>query len=150
MHESGIVRLTVNPYPDLYPLAKSLAPRTTARSAAGVQTGRGGRAPDALTYVSAGIGFCFLTQFGRYAKIVRKELGVYGVIQDTYFSAARDGAPPTAGAVETHVHLESGEDEKFGQEILGMAEQTCFLHALSRGKVPVNAPRHRSRVSRQI
>ena len=37
--------------------------------------GLGGRsrAPDAVTYISAGIGFCFMTQFGRYAKIIKKE-----------------------------------------------------------------------------
>jgi len=36
--------------------------------------------------MSAGIGFCFMTQFGRYAEIVRKELSAYRVVQDTYFS----------------------------------------------------------------
>jgi len=29
-----------------------------------------GRAPDAMTYVAAGIGFCFMTQMGRYADTV--------------------------------------------------------------------------------
>lgn len=103
------------------------------------QSGKTGRAPDALTTLSAGIAFCFLTQFGRYAKIVHKDLEGYSIIQDTYFRLAHDGAPSTASAVETHVHLESGEDDEFARDILDMAEQTCFLHALCRGQVPVNA-----------
>lgn len=98
--------------------------------------GNGGRglAPDAMSYLSAGIGFCFMTQFGRYAKIVRKELRQYGIIQDTHFSpGGASGGTGQAGAaapVETHVYLQTGEDDDFARTLLDMAEQTCFLHAL--------------------
>jgi hypothetical protein len=34
------------------------------------ENGGRGLAPDAASYLSAGIGFCFMTQFGRYASIV--------------------------------------------------------------------------------
>jgi hypothetical protein len=51
----------------------------------GVEAGGLGRAPDALTYLSAGIAFCFMTQFGRYAKIVKKDLRQYAVVQQTRF-----------------------------------------------------------------
>jgi organic hydroperoxide reductase OsmC/OhrA len=103
------------------------------------EPGGGGHAPDALTCLSAGIAFCFMTQLGRYAKIVRKELREYGVIQDTGFTMGGNGAPPSASGVETHVYLESGEDDEFAREILDMAEQTCFLHALCRSELGVNA-----------
>jgi len=92
-----------------------------------------GLAPDAVSYISAGIGFCFMTQFGRYAKIVKKDLQEYRVIQDTHFSlggaSGGTGKAGTADPIETHVHLVSGEDDEFARTILDMSEQTCFLHA---------------------
>jgi hypothetical protein len=95
-----------------------------------------GRAPDAASYVSAGIGFCFMTQFGRYASIVRKGLQSYRIVQDTHFTrggaSGRTGKPGDADAVETHVYLETSEDDDFARTALDMAEQTCFLHALCR------------------
>jgi organic hydroperoxide reductase OsmC/OhrA len=104
----------------------------------GPQSGGPGRAPDALTYLSAGIAFCFMTQFGRYAKIVRKDLSHYSVIQDTYFAPGGSGQHSAADPVETHVYLKSSEDDEFARTILDMAEQTCFLHALCRSELKVN------------
>lgn len=95
--------------------------------------GGAGRAPGANAYISAGIGFCFMTQFGRFARIVGGQLHGYRVIQDTHFS---DGH---AEAVETHVYLDTGEDEGFAREVLDMGERTCFLHALCRTIVETNA-----------
>jgi organic hydroperoxide reductase OsmC/OhrA len=95
-----------------------------------------GRAPDACTYISAGIGFCFMTQLGRYAKISKRDLRDYRIVQDTHFSlggaSGGTGAAGEADPVETHVHLASGEDDEFARTALDMAEQTCFLHALCR------------------
>ena len=39
------------------------------------QRGGRGRAPDAVTLISAGLGFCFMTQIGRVAKIADRGLG---------------------------------------------------------------------------
>lgn len=92
-----------------------------------------GLAPDAASYISAGIGFCFMTQFGRYAKIVKKDLQEYRIIQDTHFSlggaSGKTGKSGTADPVETHVFLKTSENDEFAQTILDMSEQTCFLHA---------------------
>jgi len=97
------------------------------------ENGGKGLAPDAVSYISAGIGFCFMTQFGRYAKIVKKDLQEYRIIQDTHFSlggaSGETGEAGTADPVETHVHLVTGEDDEFARTILDMSEQTCFLHA---------------------
>lgn len=95
-----------------------------------------GRAPDAATLISAGIAFCFMTQFGRYAAITKKRLDRYRIIQDTHFSAGGasggTGKPGAADPVETHVYLESQEDDDFARTLVDMGEQTCFLHALCR------------------
>jgi len=90
-----------------------------------------GRAPDAASYMAAGIAFCFMTQLGRYAHIRKKGLTSYAVIQDMHFSA-----PGAAGGcvdpVETHVYLQTPEGTDFARDVLDMGEQTCFLHALCR------------------
>jgi uncharacterized OsmC-like protein len=98
-----------------------------------------GRAPDAASYISAGIGFCFMTQFGRYASIVRKPLAEYRIVQDTHFSAGGasggTGKPGKTDPVETHVYLTTGEDDEFARTALDMSEQTCFLHAFCKAEL---------------
>ena len=100
-----------------------------------VNGGRG-LAPDALSYVSAGIAFCFMTQLGRYAKIIKKDLMDCRIVQDMHFSlggpSIATGRTGEADPVETHVFLETGQDDRFAQMALDMSEQTCFLHALCR------------------
>ena len=100
------------------------------------ENGGTGVAPDALTYISAGIGFCFMTQLGRYAKIAKKDLRDYRILQDTHFSlggaTGNTGQAGTADPIETHVDLHSSEDDSFARAALAMSEQTCFLHALCR------------------
>ena len=95
-----------------------------------------GLAPDAATYMSAGIAFCFMTQLGRHAKITKKNLTDYGVVQDTHFSlggaSGGTGQPGDADPVETHTYLTTTEDEEFARRVLKMGEQTCFLHAFCR------------------
>ena len=97
------------------------------------QNGGRGVAPDAASLISAGIGFCFMTQLGRYAKIAGKDLEAYRILQDTHFSlggaSGGTGLPGRADPVETHVYLDTGEDDEFARTALDMAEQTCFLHA---------------------
>lgn len=98
-----------------------------------------GRAPDAASYIVAGIGFCFMTQFGRYAKIVRKDLRDYRIVQDAHFSlggaTGGTGLPGSADPLETHVYLETGEDDEFARQALRMAERTCFLHAFCKAEL---------------
>jgi len=95
-----------------------------------------GRAPDAISYMAAGIGFCFMTQLGRYAKIARKKLAAYNIVQDVHFSkggaSGQTGKAGSAEPVETHVYLHSDEDDHFARAALDMGEQTCFLHAFCR------------------
>lgn len=95
-----------------------------------------GRAPDAVSYISAGIGFCFMTQFGRMASMERLDLPHYAIIQDTHFSlggaSGGTGKAGVADPVETHVHLTTTESDDMARDMLDMAEKTCFLHAFCR------------------
>jgi uncharacterized OsmC-like protein len=92
-----------------------------------------GLAPDAASYIAAGIGFCFMTQLGRYATIVKKQLKACGIVQDAHFSlggaSGKTGVTGSADPIETHLFLDTGEDDEFARTALDMSEQTCFLHA---------------------
>lgn len=95
-----------------------------------VGAGGGGGAPDAAGYAAAGIAFCFMTQLGRYAKILKKDLSHYNVVQDIHFPA--DGGDAVMDPVETQVFLDTTDGDDFARRALVMGEQTCFLHALCR------------------
>lgn len=89
-----------------------------------------GRAPSSLDYLSAGVGFCFMTQIGRYAHIVKQDLKAYSVVQDTSFEIGADSS--VAHPVDTHTYLEMGDAAEAAQKNLWMSERTCFLHAAMR------------------
>ncbi len=94
------------------------------------------RAPDANTLISAGIGFCFMTQFGRFVSMLKLDLPDYRIVQDTHFSlggaSGGTGKAGEADPIETHVYLETSESDEIAQEMLDISEQTCFLHAFCR------------------
>ncbi len=89
------------------------------------------RAPDGLTYLSAGVAFCFMTQIGRYAQISKQQLGGYRIVQDTAFRVGPEHNPG-AFAVETLVCLDTGEPPEKSVQLVRMAEQTCYIHACYR------------------
>lgn len=89
------------------------------------------RAPASLAFLAAGIGFCFMTQIGRYAAIVKHTLKAYSLVQDTCFQI-KDGTA-VAEPVETHTFLYSDEPDAAAQKMVTMSERTCFLHAAMRG-----------------
>lgn len=95
-----------------------------------------GRAPDAVSFVSAGIAFCFMTQFGRMASMEKLDLPNYSIVQDTHFSlggaSGQTGEAGMADPVETHVHLETSESDEVARDMLDVSEKTCFLHAFCR------------------
>ncbi|MEO8857424.1 MAG: OsmC family protein [Burkholderiaceae bacterium] len=95
-----------------------------------------GRAPDANSYISAGIGFCFMTQFGRQIPMLKVDLPDYQIVQDTHFSlGGASGGTRKAGEampVETHVYLNTEASDEVARDMLDLSEQTCFLHAFCR------------------
>jgi len=94
--------------------------------------GHADSAPPALAYLAAGIGFCFMTQLGRYAHIVKQRVRAVRAVQDCAFQPRHDGRW-TARPVETHVFLDADEPDGAAARLVRMGEQTCFLHAAMRG-----------------
>ena len=64
------------------------------------------------------------------------DLPDYRIVQDTHFSlggaSGGTGKAGEADPIETHVYLETRESDHTAQEMLDIAEQTCFLHAFCR------------------
>lgn len=95
------------------------------------------RAPCGLAYLSAGLAFCYMTQIGRYATIMRKPLDAYRIVQDTRFEHSAAGKPAGMQPVVTHVFIDSTHSDEYAQQVVDMSEQTCFLHAACREPVSV-------------
>jgi hypothetical protein len=95
------------------------------------------RAPPGPVLLSAGIAFCYMTQLGRYARIVGQPLHAYRIVQDTALSlpgaAPAAARPPCAEPIETHVYLDSDAGPDESRTLIRMGEQTCYLHAAFRG-----------------
>ena len=108
------------------------------------------RAPSPAMYLSAGIAFCYLTQMGRYAHIVRKPLTDYRLVQDSAFglpgASSGSGRACSTDALLTEVFIQSTADDEFAKSVVSMSEQTCFLHAACREVVPVRIKGLRSNV----
>lgn len=97
-------------------------------------------APPSLAYLSAGVGFCYMTQMGRYAHIVKQDLESYRIVQDNRFTFSGDINQETLRAtalpVNTQVFVTMNEPEEAAQKLVSMSERTCFLHAAMRSVNP--------------
>jgi hypothetical protein len=97
-------------------------------------------APPSLAYLSAGVGFCYMTQLGRYAKIVKLGLNSYSIVQDNIFtisgSVRDENLHTSAKSVDTHLFVNLEGSDRDAQRLLKMGEQTCFLHAAMRTSIP--------------
>jgi organic hydroperoxide reductase OsmC/OhrA len=93
-------------------------------------------APPSLAYLSAGVGFCYMTQLGRYANIVKLGLNSYSIVQDNIFaqsgSARNEDLRASARPVDTHLFVKLDGSDQDAKKLLKMGEQTCFLHAAMR------------------
>ena len=100
-------------------------------------TGTGDTAPPPLAYLSAGIGFCYMTQLGRYAHITKQKLESMRIVQTNgYKQSGAAGPNAAATAVDTHVYINADESEDVARKSVRMGEQTCFLHASMREAYP--------------
>lgn len=92
------------------------------------------RAPPATTYLAAGLGFCFMTQIGRYAEAMNADLSDYRICQDSHLSSSDPETTESGAAkpIETQVFIDADEHEDVVRETLDMSEQTCFLHSVCR------------------
>ncbi|MGI1661522.1 OsmC family protein [Palleronia sp. KMU-117] len=102
-------------------------------------------APDAASYFAIGVAFCFMTQVGRYSHMAKHPVTGYRVVQDLHFTlggaSSGSGKGGTADPAETHVFIDTDVDDDTARRIVGVAERTCFLHALCRDRAKVRIRR---------
>ena len=100
----------------------------------------GGTAPSGLACIAASIAFCYMTQFTRY--IEHRKHNVRGIrfVQTLPFTLtgnALDGSLVGGlDPVDTHVFLNADEQDEVLQNLLEVAENTCYLHAALRSTLP--------------
>jgi hypothetical protein len=128
LHADGLGEITIQLFKPLGSTFRILSDVAPPRPGAG-------RAPCGLSLLCAGIAFCYLTQIGRYAHIVRQRLDAYRICQDMDFRKPRPGEDHAAAVelVDTHVFVTSPEPADAIARSVAMGEQTCFLHANLRG-----------------
>ena len=99
--------------------------------------GTGDTTPPPLAYLSAGIGFCYMTQLGRYAHITKQKVTSTRIVQrNGYLQPNEDGTVATAEAVDTQVFIDAEEPDDLARKSVQMGEQTCFLHGSMREAFP--------------
>jgi uncharacterized OsmC-like protein len=100
--------------------------------------GRDERAPKPLAYLTAGVGFCYMTQLGRFAHIKQYDLTSYRIVQENIYKLASAQADSRASTepVDTQVFVTFDEPEEVARQLVSMGERTCFLHAAMRSSVP--------------
>jgi uncharacterized OsmC-like protein len=97
-------------------------------------------APTPLALAAAGVAFCYMTQLSRYIEHRKHKVRGIRVVQTNRFVVSgraenfslRGGADP----VETHVFLNADEPDELMQTLLEIAENTCYLHAALRSRLP--------------
>ncbi len=100
----------------------------------------GNTAPSGLACIAAGIAFCYMTQFTRYIEHRKHKVRAIRFVQTLPFTLAGSAADGSlAGGLEpvdTHVFLHAEEPDEVMQNLLEVAENTCYLHAALRSTLP--------------
>ena len=96
--------------------------------------------PSGLACIAAGIAFCYMTQFTRYIEYRKHAVRAIRFVQTLPFTLAGNAAGGTLRGglepVETHVFLHAEEPDAVMQNLLEVAENTCYLHAAMRSALP--------------
>ena len=104
------------------------------------ESSNNGSAPTGLSSIAASIAFCYMTQFTRYIEHRKHKVRAIRFVQTLPFTLtgnASDGS--LVGGLEpvdTHVFLNADEPDEVLQNLLEVAENTCYLHAALRSTLP--------------
>ena len=100
----------------------------------------GDSAPSALANIASAIAFCYMTQFTRYIEHRKHKVRAIRFVQTLPFTlsgSAKDGTLKGGlEPVDTHVFLHAEEPDEVMQNLLEVAENTCYLHAALRSALP--------------
>ncbi|WP_084285448.1 hypothetical protein [Polynucleobacter kasalickyi] len=90
-------------------------------------------APSGLSYLCAGIAFCYMTQLLRYSEYLKYKISDIRMVQVNPFhlhgSTSQHHLKAFADPVDTHLFLNGEEADDVMQNLLTMGAKTCYLHA---------------------
>jgi hypothetical protein len=96
-------------------------------------------APSGLSYLCAGIAFCYMTQLLRYSEYLKYKISGIRMVQVSPFhlsgTASQNNLQAFANPVDTHLFLNGEEADDVMQNLLTMSAKTCYLHAALSQKV---------------
>ena len=89
--------------------------------------------PSALSLLSAGIAFCYMTQLSRYIEHMKFNIRQVRLVQFNPYtlqgSAADGSARGGIEPVDTHLFLHGDESDETHERLMRIAATTCYLHA---------------------
>jgi len=90
-------------------------------------------APSGISYLCAGIAFCYMTQLLRYSEYLKYKISDIRMVQVNPFrlsgSVAKNNLQAFADPVDTHLFLNGEEADEVMQNLLTLGAKTCYLHA---------------------
>ena len=110
------------------------------------------RAPDAMSFVAAGIGFCLMTQLGGVFAARNLDVDRYAIVQDLRLPERQDERRENdtfIAALETDLHIHSQITGDTAKSCLEAAKRACFLHSLCAGSHKPRV-RRRARAARDV
>jgi len=90
------------------------------------------QAPSGLAIAMSGIGFCLMTQLLRYTEVHKMKIRGLRLVQDSPFELVGSGRDLRAvmHPIDTHVFVNGDDTDERMEQLLVMAQNTCYLHAL--------------------
>lgn len=104
-------------------------PKASVYEISGAPDAGGQNTPSSAILLAAGIGFCYMTQLGRYAEAKKRPVKDYRMIQaiDVPLPGSDGSQTPVIG---TKLFLDQTEpDRAFARDLAHSAKRTCFLHS---------------------
>ena len=94
--------------------------------------------PSGVAYMASGVAFCFMTQLSRYIEHMKFNVGGLRLTQIWDMPVLGDaiGSASMPGRLETHLFMNSKDQDVRCEQLMTIAVRTCYLHATLKSELP--------------
>lgn len=94
--------------------------------------------PSGVAYLASGVAFCFMTQLSRYIEHMKFKVGGLRLTQIWDMPVLSDGDDQASmpSQMETHLFMNSKDQDVRCEQLMTVAVQTCYLHATLKSRLP--------------
>lgn len=94
--------------------------------------------PSGAAYLASGVAFCFMTQLSRYIEHMKFSVGGLRLTQIWDMPVLGDGVDRASmpSQMETHLFINSKDQDVRCEQLMTIAVQTCYLHATLKSSLP--------------